>query len=193
MPEINTVREHLAWSYANLACAHSAVESGATKYSRLNYMIRARLNKGLISGRMNMRSTFDDEKIKYQYPQSCCYCGSKVKLHMDHLIPQIKGGGDNADNLVWACRSCNSSKRERDVLRWLESKGWRPSILLLRRYIKLVARYCEENCLLDMPLIELEQQELPFDIMALPYKIDDLENLTLWVEPKSAANAENDL
>ena len=193
MPEINTVREHLAWSYSNLACAHSAVESGAKKYSRLNYMIRARLNKGLISGTMSMRSTFDDEKVKYQYPQSCCYCGSKDKLHMDHLIPQIKGGSDNADNLVWACRSCNSSKRDRDVLRWLESKGWHPSILLLRRYIKLVARYCDENSLLDMSLVEMTNQGLPFDIMALPYKIDDLENMVLWVEPKLSASSRNDL
>ena len=99
-------------------------ESGARKYSTLNYMIRAKLNKGLVSGTMNMRSTFDDERIKYRYPESCCYCGSKDNIQMDHLIPQIKGGQNAADNLVWACRSCNSSKRNRDVLVWLESKGW---------------------------------------------------------------------
>ncbi len=183
MPEITTVREHLGWSYANLACAHSALGAGSKKYGRINYIIRSRLYKGLISKTMSMGSTFDDEKIKYQYPKSCCYCGSRDKLHMDHLIPRIKGGEDNADNLVWACRSCNSSKGGRDVLRWLEAKERRPSILLLRRYIKLVFRYCEENGLLNMLLKEVVNQDLPFDIMALPYKIDDLENAQLWVLP----------
>ena len=174
MPDINTVKEHIAWSYANLACAHSAIESSARKYGSLNYMIRAKLNRGLVSGTMNMRSTFDDEKIKYRYPESCCYCGSKDNIQMDHLIPQIKGGQDGADNLVWACRSCDSSKRDRDVIVWLESKGWKPSILLLRRYLKLVARYCEQNRLLDLPLTEVAATELPFQIMALPYKRENI-------------------
>lgn len=191
MPEINTVREHLAWSYANLACAHSAVESGSKKYGRLNYMIRARLYKGLISGTMSMRSTFDDEKIKFKYPQSCCYCGSKDNLNIDHLIPKIKGGIDSADNLVLSCRSCNSSKRDRDVLLWLKYKGLNPSILLLRRYIKLVSKYCEENNLLDISLEEVTYQDLPFEIMALPYLLDNIEIQVLWVEPNPDSYADS--
>lgn len=186
VPTIHTVREHLAWSYANLACAHSAVESGTKEYTRVNYMIRTRLYKGLVSGSMNIRSIFDDEKLKYKYPESCCYCGSVEKLHVDHLIPKIKGGFDNADNFVWSCRSCNSSKRDRDVLRWLESKSWDPSILFLRRYLKLVMRYCKEQGFLDMPLNEITSKSLPFDLSALPYRIDDIGNQVLWVEPIKA-------
>lgn len=140
-----------------------------------------------------MRSTFDDEIIKYQYPESCCYCGSKEKIHIDHLIPQIKGGQDSADNLVWACRACNSSKRDRDVLLWLASKGWEPSILLLRRYLKLVFRYCEHNQLLDLPLSDIEQKELPFAIMALPYKLENVEHRVLWVKPQDSSDAKADL
>ena len=156
-------------------------------------MIRAKLNRGLVSGTMNMRSTFDDERIKYKYPESCCYCGSKDNIQMDHLIPQIKGGQHGADNLVWACRSCNSSKRDRDVIVWLESKGWEPSILLLRRHLKLVARYCEENQLLDLTLTEVAETKLPFQIMALPYKISNIEHRVLWVEPRESRHAKGDL
>ena len=145
MSKINTVKEHIAWSYANLAGGHSAVESGSKKYGRLQYMIRARLFKGLVSGTMSMGSLYDDEKVKYKYPQSCCYCGACERLSMDHLIPRKKGGPDHADNLVWACTPCNSSKRDRDLLVWLEDKKKLPSILMLRRYIKLVSRYCTEH------------------------------------------------
>jgi hypothetical protein len=108
-----------------------------------------------------MRSIFDDERIKYQYQKSCCYCGLIDELHMDHLIPKIKGGEDCADNFVWACKSCNSSKRNNDVLRWLAEKGKRPSIFLLRRYLKLVAYFCEEHRLMDGPLMRSPHNRYP--------------------------------
>lgn len=186
MPEINTVKEHIAWSYANLAGGHSAVESGAAKYGRLQYMIRARLFKGLVSGAMNIGSLYDDEKIKYKYPQSCCYCGSVEHLSMDHLIPRKKGGSDAADNLVWACKSCNSSKRDRDILEWLETKGWAPSILMLRRYLKLIFRYCMEHELFDLPLNEAYELDLPFQLQSLLYKLGNIGERVLWVEPVSS-------
>ena len=58
------VKEHLFYAYANLAMAHSAVDKNQTKYDRFNYMIRSKLYKGLLTGEMNIRTLFDDEKIK---------------------------------------------------------------------------------------------------------------------------------
>ncbi len=186
MPEINTVKEHIAWSYANLAGGHNAVESGATKYGRLQYMIRARLFKGLVSGTMSMRSLYDDEKVKYKHPQSCCYCGAIERLSMDHLISRKKGGPDHADNLVWACTPCNSSKRDRDLLAWLEAKNRVPSIFMLRRYLKLISRCCTELELLELPLAEAYQLNLPFQLQNLPYKLENVGERVLWVEPASS-------
>jgi 5-methylcytosine-specific restriction endonuclease McrA len=42
----------------------------------------------------------------------CVYCGddSRKTLTLDHVIPQSKGGKDAWDNLVTACRKCNSEK-----------------------------------------------------------------------------------
>ena len=183
-PAINSVRDHIAWSYANLARAHAAVEAGATSYDRTHHMIRSRLFKGLASGKMQMRSLYDDEEVKFQYPQACCYCGTTEKISIDHLIPLIKGGADYSDNLVWACRSCNSSKRDRDLLDWSQNKGRFPSILLLRRYTKLIARYCEHHGLLDLSLAEASQHQLPFKLQLLPYSFPDLGSLVLWVSPE---------
>lgn len=186
MPEIKTVKEHISWSYANLAGGHNAVDVGAKKYGRLQYMIRARLYKGLVSETMNIGSLYDDEKIKYKYPKSCCYCGSIERLNMDHLIPKNRGGLDHADNIVWACTSCNSSKRDQDVLSWLKKKDMMPSILLLRRYLKLVFRYCTELNILDLPLEEALKLALPFELEGLPYKLENLEKRVLWVKPISS-------
>lgn len=51
--ELSTVREVLFWSYANLAMAHTAEDRKQEKYAAFNYMIRAKLFKGLIDGTMN--------------------------------------------------------------------------------------------------------------------------------------------
>jgi hypothetical protein len=44
----------------------------------------------------------------------CYYCGlvleHKTTFCIDHIIPQIAGSGDGIDNVVPACRSCNSTK-----------------------------------------------------------------------------------
>jgi 5-methylcytosine-specific restriction endonuclease McrA len=43
------------------------------------------------------------------------YCGNrdKVKLTVDHIIPQSKGGKSTFDNRVAACRECNHKKGNR--------------------------------------------------------------------------------
>lgn len=41
---------------------------------------------------------------------TCQYCGDKNELTIDHLIPKAKGGKTIWNNLVTACKKCNSSK-----------------------------------------------------------------------------------
>lgn len=182
-PVPRTIGERIAWSYANLGRAHAALEAGAVKYSRLHHIIRNKLYHGLVSGKISMRSLYDDERLKMTAPRACSYCGSKSRLSVDHLIPRIKGAPDDSDNLVWACRSCNSSKQGRDMLSWAVGKGLFPSVLLLRRYTKLVARYCHENELLDTPLTDYDARTTPFDARLLPTVFPPLSELKLWVEP----------
>jgi len=42
----------------------------------------------------------------------CRNCGSKANLTIDHIIPEMQGGGNDADNLQLLCRSCNARKRD---------------------------------------------------------------------------------
>lgn len=44
---------------------------------------------------------------------TCVYCGSKEDLCIDHLVPLIKGGDNEIDNLVISCKRCNSGKAGR--------------------------------------------------------------------------------
>ena len=181
-----TVREHIADSYSNLARAHAALTRGATEYSRTEHIVRARLRRGLLDGRMQMRSLYHDERLKMTNAQACHYCGATKTLCMDHLIPKLRGGPDAADNIVWACRSCNSSKGAKDMLAWMRWKGRFPPLLVLRRYLKIVARYCDENGHMDAPLDRIgDDSGMPFDVRLLPVKYPPLETLRLWAEPDS--------
>jgi 5-methylcytosine-specific restriction endonuclease McrA len=42
----------------------------------------------------------------------CAYCGQPAD-QVDHVIPRVRGGSDALENLVAACRRCNTSKGDR--------------------------------------------------------------------------------
>ncbi len=180
--EFETVRELIYYSYSNLAMAHTAVDKKHDKYGRFNFMIRAKLFKGLKDGTMNMRTIFDDEKIKLQTGQICNYCGSPDKLALDHIFSQRFGGQDNAENLIFACRTCNSSKGKKDLMEWMEFRGKFLPLMIIRRYLKLTYSYCAENGLLDKKVNELKEMELPFKIHLLPTTFPKPDELVLNIE-----------
>jgi len=48
----------------------------------------------------------------------CYYCGEKLEFltfTADHIVPQVSGGEDDADNLVPCCKSCNSAKGSKSL------------------------------------------------------------------------------
>ena len=79
-PDIDTVGDHIAWSYANLARADAALQDESASYQRIHHIIRSKLFSGLKKGTMAMRSLYDDERIKMTAPKACCYCGSECTL-----------------------------------------------------------------------------------------------------------------
>ena len=176
---ILTVGDRLYWAYANLAMAQVAVESQAPKYKPVHYMVRGRLYYGLRKGTMKLGPLARDERLKMILPQACCYCGSGTFLAADHLIPHKRGGPNTGDNLVWSCRSCNSSKGGKDVLEWLAKRQQFPSLLLLRRYLKLAIEFSLATGVMDVPLDIAP--ELPFVLAAVPFVFPPPDELVLWV------------
>lgn len=48
-----------------------------------------------------------------EFGNVCVYCGTSERIGIDHMIPVVRGGTDNIENIVPACRSCNSRKNAR--------------------------------------------------------------------------------
>ena len=166
--EYKTIKEVLFWSYANLSMAHKAVNDKAERYTRIHFSIRSKLFKGLMTGTMNPRSMFHDEKEKLGADKCCVYCGKTRNLQIDHIIPKNKGGKDAGENLVWACRKCNASKNDTDLMEWYSKKAEFPPIHILRNYMKLVIQYCNDNNLMDNDVDTSCELNLPFAIEHTP-------------------------
>lgn len=44
----------------------------------------------------------------------CVYCGADATC-VDHVVPMVRGGGDEMDNLVASCTLCNLRKGSKSV------------------------------------------------------------------------------
>lgn len=67
-------------------------------------------------------------QIKARDEHRCQYCGATAEtsgahLHLDHLTPKAHGGRDVAENLVLACRSCNSARKDMPLSAWCKKIG----------------------------------------------------------------------
>lgn len=51
----------------------------------------------------------------------CHYCGKQfppAELTMDHVVPLIRGGRSTKNNLVPACKDCNTKKKHQLAFEW---------------------------------------------------------------------------
>lgn len=53
------------------------------------------------------------EALRKQYGGRCGYCGSTERIEADHRTPLCRGGSNDIDNILPACRSCNRRKHQK--------------------------------------------------------------------------------
>ena len=161
-----TAREYLINAYAWMVFHTLLRDSTLNRDRRFCAAIAMKLRNRLLSEESNVRPIdIQDERRKLS--GRCMYCGRAAES-MDHLIPRLRGGPDSADNLIPACRQCNSSKGGRDVLLWAASKGFFP-LPVIRRYLVLAWRWTERAGLLESPLEVLHASDPPFLVGGIPW------------------------
>ena len=87
----------------------------------------------------------------------CQYCGNTKELTLDHLVPKAKGGKTTWNNLITACKTCNSKKGKASIEEaglLLTMKPYRPSYIM---YLKDLSgnHYEEWKPYLDMKNIRV--------------------------------------
>lgn len=117
----------------------------AVEYRRTNWQAksnRRRTRKRQAGGNGITRERWIEIMAEWGY--SCAYCGrhrrevrnklSRADLEMDHVVP-IPIGPDDAANIVPACKRCNTSKSDNDLLQWAGKNGVNISDRVIDVYI----------------------------------------------------------
>lgn len=102
------------------------------KYNReYNKSINGKINKNKYkqnrkakkkNGVRTLTTTEWNDNLK-KFNHSCAYCGTKSEyLHQEHIIPLSKGGWYTKQNIIPACKSCNSRKNNKELNEWYKEQ-----------------------------------------------------------------------
>ena len=169
-PRYDSFSDNLYWAYACWQAFWVAAKDGELKFGRKHFMIRAKFFKGYREGKYHATDLYRNNIAKMQSNNMCWYCQSELtptELTADHVFPRIKGGTNDMDNIIFACKHCNSSKGAKDMVEWFVERNQIPHYWLIGHYLKQVVQYAEEYNLMDKSLDEVAAMELPFSIKSI--------------------------
>ena len=135
---VRTIKDEILYEYAKLI--------SRSTYGKLERaFITSRFFK-LKSGELKMSDTIREWEREQELGKECVFCGSTENLSTDHLIPKNRGGDDSADNLVLACKSCNSSRGDKGIFEWLGLEK-KDSVhrIVAGKYLKELLRIHQEH------------------------------------------------
>lgn len=166
-PDKPTFGECLYWTYANWQGLYAAASMGEEKMGKRFYMMRAHFFKKFKEGRQSISDLTRFNRIKFNSDGFCFYCYeemSKSQLTADHVFPRAKGGVNDMDNIIFVCKSCNSSKGKRDLMEWfLLYREELPSPFVFGHYLREIHQYALKFGLMDKTFKEVTEIQLPFN------------------------------
>jgi len=98
-----TIREYKKWYNAN---------------NKDKAIILARRHEALKRSLPRNFTSKQWEYCKKYFNNKCAYCGQELPLAQEHFLALSKGGEYTNNNIIPSCRSCNSSKHNRDFFEW---------------------------------------------------------------------------
>jgi len=120
----------MPWIEQGYRSLHAWVASGdpiAVEYRRLRWQEATHRRRSLEAGASI--TVIEWRECMADWAYRCAYCNRhrrefrdaerRMDIEMDHVVPLSNGGRHIAGNIVPACKSCNSSKGNSDVLQWM--------------------------------------------------------------------------
>lgn len=78
--------------------------------------------RALAAGQRSTLTLKEWREILKHWKKRCAYCGSIVRVSIDHKLAVSQGGDNVKENVVPACGSCNSSKLNHPLAEWLPKR-----------------------------------------------------------------------
>jgi hypothetical protein len=112
---VKTVKDLIYWQYAKIIADSTGV--GKTDYGFVMNKFK-QLRQGSIA--WNEIREYVKEK---ETADECVFCGATADLTLEHLLPRKFDGPNTEKNLVWICKSCNSSKGAKRLYEYFASEA----------------------------------------------------------------------
>jgi hypothetical protein len=138
-PAVKTIRDLIFWEYSKLI-------SESAGFGRKEYKFVMSKFKELQKDEIKW-STILREDLKIDNTK-CSYCGSVENLSNDHIVPKRECHFAEIHNIVIACKNCNSSKSDKDLIEWYGlDRQYEIPRLAMGKYLKLlyVCHECRET------------------------------------------------
>ncbi len=103
---------HLKWARANPKKANATVARWHKRHPEESAQMGA-ARRARKKGAEGSHSLLEWRTLLRGHGHRCAYCGvvlGKSNRSKDHKIPLVRGGSDRIENILPACRRCNSSK-----------------------------------------------------------------------------------
>lgn len=99
------------------------------------------------------------------FSDTCAYCGKQAALTKDHLDPLNNNGTLDRTNVVPACQSCNSSKKDHQWLSWYGKQKFydEKRASKITDYVKLMLRLPQKKTEPKLTIIKRVTKEVPPD------------------------------
>ncbi|MCQ2132258.1 MAG: HNH endonuclease [Bacteroidaceae bacterium] len=166
-PKFSTFGDNLLWCYATWQTLYTLVNTGETQLGKKFYMFRTIFFNKFKTRKQRISDLYNQNKIKLKAGDYCFYCGAEIpkeNLTADHVFPRIKGGTNDMDNIIFVCKSCNSSKGKKDLLEWfLLNREQFPSPFILGHYLRQIYFYAIEHGLMEQKYEDVCLLDLPFN------------------------------
>jgi hypothetical protein len=149
---VRTIREEIYWQYAKLI-SKSAGFGIDDRAFQMSTFVKLR------DGKIRWSSAIGEYIKEHENKSVCIYCGSDEKLTVEHILPTSRGGPNTADNAIFVCKKCNSSKGSKRLYEWFgfSSKDKIPSIAE-GKYLKLIFELHKQLNTLDITKNELKEK-----------------------------------
>jgi len=112
---VKSVKDLIFWQYAKIIAASAGI-------GKRDYGFVMTKFKQLREGEIFWNEIREYVKEK-EHPDECIFCGTTTDLTLEHLLPRSHNGPDVEKNLVWICKSCNSSKGSRRLYEYFAIKA----------------------------------------------------------------------
>jgi 5-methylcytosine-specific restriction endonuclease McrA len=126
----NNNRQYLRQKYASYYLRNKETQKDAIKdWQKRN---KHKLQEYATKRRSSLQAKVfrvSEKELQRLLSLPCCYCQTSSSDTIEHIIPLARGGSHGIGNLAGACRSCNSSKKDKTIM---EFRLWKSNQIVIK-------------------------------------------------------------